>query len=154
MKISHFQPLLLLLASSLFFLPALRAVDFKYCNKSGYDFGNVSRVEISPNPIEPADYELSITVSGYASKSIDGGSIEVYAKSENITDLLRRSPISPIKAGTKFEFPLSEVPKDILEGEYKYVIALLDDNVGDPEKPILCVDFDLPTSAPTLVSSA
>lgn len=60
----------------------------------------------------------------YTGKSIDGGSIEVYAKSENITDLLRRSPISPIKAGTKFEFPLSEVPKDILEVNCFYILSL------------------------------
>ncbi|RID72858.1 hypothetical protein BRARA_B00038 [Brassica rapa] len=66
MAISYVQPLLLLLGS-LFFLPALRAVNFEYCNKSGYDFGNVTHVNISPNPVGPDVGELSITVIGYAS---------------------------------------------------------------------------------------
>lgn len=45
----------------------------------------------------------------------------MYAKSENITDLLGRFDICamglscPIEAGTNFVLPLSEVPKDELE---------------------------------------
>ncbi|ESQ40118.1 hypothetical protein EUTSA_v10014916mg [Eutrema salsugineum] len=153
MAVSHVQPMLILLVS-LFSLPALRAVDFEYCNKSGYDFGNVTHVEISPNPIGPEDFELSITVFGYAKKSIDSGSIEVYAKSEKVTDLLRRQACV-IEAGTNFVLPLSEVPKDVLEGEYKYVVALLDKDVGNSEEPAerMCVDFSLPTSVLTLVSA-
>lgn len=43
-----------------------------------------------------------------------------------------------------------------VKGDYKYVVALLDEDVGETEKPIvrMCVDFELPTSAPRLVSSA
>ncbi|CAH2074533.1 unnamed protein product [Thlaspi arvense] len=154
MAISHVQPLLLLIGS-LFFLPALRAVSFEYCNASGYDFGNVTDVEISPNPIGPNDFELSITVLGFASKSIDSGSVEVHARSENITDLLRRDAFA-IEAGTSFVLPLPEVPLDILEGDFKYVVSVLDKDVGDSKEPIvrICVDFDLPISAPTLVVSA
>ncbi|CAG7891093.1 unnamed protein product [Brassica rapa] len=153
MAISYVQPLLLLLGS-LFFLPALRAVNFKYCNKSGYDFGNVTHVNISPNPVGPDVGELNITVIGYAKESIHTGSIEVYAKSENITDLLRKQPCT-IESGTKFVLPLSEVPKDILEGDYKYVVSLLDEKVGDSKeaKVRMCVDFDLPTSSSTLSSA-
>ncbi|VVB12907.1 unnamed protein product [Arabis nemorensis] len=160
MAISHIQPLFLLLAS-LFFLPALRAVDFEYCNKNGYDFGKVTSVEISPNPIGPEDYELSITVFGVAKESIGKGVIDVYAKSENITDLLGRFDLCamgvpcPIEAGSKFVLPLHEVPKDVLEGDYKYVVALLDEVVKDSAEPParMCVDFDLPTSVLTLVSA-
>ncbi|KAH0895411.1 MD-2-related lipid-recognition protein 3 [Brassica rapa] len=153
MAISYVQPLLLLLGS-LFFLPALRAVNFEYCNKSGYDFGNVTHVNISPNPVGPDVGELSITVIGYAKESIHTGSIEVYAKSENITDLLRKQPCT-IESGTKFVLPLSEVPKDILEGNYKYGVSLLDEKVGDSKeaKVRMCVDFDLPTSSSTLSSA-
>lgn len=35
--------------------------------ENGYDYGNFSRVEISPNPVGPEDSYLDITVSGYAS---------------------------------------------------------------------------------------
>lgn len=35
--------------------------------ENGYDYGNFSRVEISPNPVGPEDNYLNITVSGYAS---------------------------------------------------------------------------------------
>ncbi|CAN6991480.1 unnamed protein product [Brassica oleracea var. botrytis] len=152
MAISYVQPLLLLV--SLFFLPALHAVNFEYCNKSGYDFGNVTHVNISPNPVGPDVGELSITVIGHAKESIHAGSIEVYAKSENITDLLRKQPCT-IESGTKFVLPLSEVPKDILEGDYKYVVSLLDKKVGDSKeaKVRMCVDFDLPTSSSTLSSA-
>lgn len=37
--------------------------------ENGYDYGNFSRVEISPNPVGPEDNYLDITVSGYASTS-------------------------------------------------------------------------------------
>ncbi|CAN8257935.1 unnamed protein product [Cochlearia groenlandica] len=142
-----------LIFGSLFFLPVLRAVDFEYCNKSGYEFGNVSRVEISPNPIGPEDFELTITLFGYAKKSIKEGLVEVHAKSENITDLLRRSDMCDgssncsIQAFSNFVLPLTEVVKDVLEGEYKYEVTLFDkDVVGEPIV-IMCVDFGLPTSS-------
>ncbi|CAH8338205.1 unnamed protein product [Eruca vesicaria subsp. sativa] len=160
MAISHVQPMLLLLGS-LFFLPSLRAVNFEYCNKSGYDFGNVTHVEISPNPVGPDDGELSVTVFGYAKESIHAGSIEVYAKSENITDLLRQynlcvvGEVCAIESGTKFVLPLSQIPKDILEGDYKYVVSLLDEKFGDSKEAAvrMCVDFDLPTSSSTMASA-
>ncbi|XP_018463951.1 MD-2-related lipid-recognition protein 3 [Raphanus sativus] len=160
MAISHVQPLLLLLGS-LFFLPALRAINFEYCNKSGYDFGTVTRVEISPNPVGPNDGELSIAVFGHAKESIHAGSIEVYAKSENITDLLRQSTLCvvseacAIESGTNFVLPLPGVPKEILEGDYKYVVSLLDEKVGDSKEATvrMCVDFSLPTSSSILASA-
>ncbi|CAH8354333.1 unnamed protein product [Eruca vesicaria subsp. sativa] len=124
---------LLLILASLLFLQALSAVDFGYCNKNGYDYGNFSRVEISPNPVGPEDNYLNITVSGYASKQMNNVTIEVYAKSKNTNDLLGVyyickvgnacviksglcfSPECAIEAGTKFVLPISKVQVDDLE---------------------------------------
>lgn len=66
----------------------------------------------------------------YTGKSIDFGSIEVYAKSENVTDLVRRyflcvvGDSCAIEAGSNFVLPLSEVPKDVLEVIYFYTLCI------------------------------
>ncbi|CAH8331588.1 unnamed protein product [Eruca vesicaria subsp. sativa] len=73
MAISPFKPMLLLLAS-LFFLPPSHAVHFQYCRGSGYDYGNITRVDISPNRVEGSD-EPTITFSG---SNIYRGRIVVY----------------------------------------------------------------------------
>ncbi|CAH2060369.1 unnamed protein product [Thlaspi arvense] len=160
MAISHVQPVLLLLAS-LFFIPALHALDFEYCNKSGYEFGNVSSVEISPNPVD-LDDEPNITVSGYANQGIDYGSIEVHVTAGDVTHLMRRyflcvvGDSCAIEAGTNFVLPLTEIPVDYTEGAAKYVysIRLIDDDVKDAEESILklCVQFELPLIDPRSVS--
>lgn len=85
----------------------------------------------------------------------------MYAKSENITDLLRQSTLCvvseacAIESGTNFVLPLPGVPKDILEGDYKYVVSLLDEKVGDSKEATvrMCVDFNIPTSFSTLASA-
>ncbi|KAL0791011.1 hypothetical protein Bca101_007257 [Brassica carinata] len=135
MATSYVQLLLLVLAS-LLFLRALCAVDFGYCNKNGYDYGNFSRVEISPNPVGPEDNYLNITVSGYAS-----------------------TPECSIEARTKFVLPIPKVQVDDLEDDFKYVVSLLEDdlvNSSDYDEKFIermCVDFVVPMSDSTLDSA-
>ncbi|CAF1710723.1 hypothetical protein Bca4012_007339 [Brassica carinata] len=176
MATSYVQLLLLVLAS-LLFLRALCAVDFGYCNKNGYDYGNFSRVEISPNPVGPEDNYLNITVSGYASKQMNNVTIEVYAKSKKTTDLLGGysickvgnacvirsglcfSPECSIEARTKFVLPIPKVQVDDLEDDFKYVVSLLEDdlvNSSDYDEKFIermCVDFVVPMSDSTLDSA-
>ncbi|KAJ0247075.1 MD-2-related lipid-recognition domain-containing protein [Hirschfeldia incana] len=176
MATSYVQLLLLVLAS-LLFLPALFAVDFGYCNKNGYDYGNFSRVEISPNPVGPEDFYLNITVSGYASKQMNNVTIEVYAKSKKSTDRLGEYSICKmggacviksgwcfttdcsIEAGTKFVLPISEVIVGDLEDDFKCVVSLLEDDLVNSrdydEKLIerMCVEFVVPVTASTLDSA-
>ncbi|KFK24611.1 hypothetical protein AALP_AA8G001700 [Arabis alpina] len=151
MAISHIQPLVLFIAS-LFFLPALRAVDFENCNKNGYDLGTVTGVEVSH---KPEAYEISITLTGFTKEKIGKGLIDVYAKSEKITDHLKRYDICamgvpcPVEAGSNFVIPLTEIPFYALEGDYKYVVAFLDEE----SKEKLCIDFTYPASAIKMVSA-
>lgn len=57
----------------------------------------------------------------YTEQSISKGVIDVYAKSEKITDVIKRYDICtmgvacPIEAGTEFVLPLTEIPKYELE---------------------------------------
>ncbi|KAG2308961.1 hypothetical protein Bca52824_028709 [Brassica carinata] len=79
MAVSPFQPMLLLLAS-LFFLHPLHAVHFRYCREEGYVYGNITRVDISPNRVEGSD-EPTITFSGFTNNSstnVYRGKIVVY----------------------------------------------------------------------------
>ncbi|KAF8115094.1 hypothetical protein N665_0030s0132 [Sinapis alba] len=177
MATSYYVQLLLLVLASLLFLPALCAVDFGYCNKNGYDYGNFTSVEISPNPVGPEDEYLSITVSGYASKQMNNVTIELYGKSKKPSDLLgayyickvgnacviRSSLCSrgdcTIEAGTKFVLPISDLPVGDLEDGYKYLVSVLEDdliNSSDYNEKLLermCVEFAVPVSAPTLDSA-
>ncbi|CAF2164750.1 hypothetical protein BRARA_G01339 [Brassica rapa] len=162
MEILNARPVLLLLLASLFFLPALGAIDFEYCNKSGYDFFNVSRVEVSPNPVELEEYP-TIRVFGYANKSMDDGTVEVKVTAGGTTQTMASYSLCvvgfecAIAAGTNFELVLAEVPLEYIEGVSKYVysVHLTDDDVGESEEPILrmCVAFEIPTVDLALASA-
>ncbi|KAG2327401.1 hypothetical protein Bca4012_036401 [Brassica carinata] len=161
MEILNVRHLLILLAS-LFFLPALRAIDFEYCNKSGYDFGNVSRVEVSRNPVELEEYP-TIKIFGYDNKSIDEGSVEVHVTAGETTHMMERYTLCvvgsecAIAAGTNFVLVLAEVPLKYIEEESKYVysVRLMDEDVGDSQEPVLrmCVEFEIPIVDLALVSA-
>ncbi|KAF2605001.1 hypothetical protein F2Q70_00025634 [Brassica cretica] len=162
MEILNARPVLLLLLASLFFLPALGAIDFEYCNKSGYDFFNVSRVEVSPNPVELEEYP-TIRVFGYANKSMYDGTVEVKVTAGGTTQTMASYSLCvvgfecAIVAGTNFELVLAEVPLEYIEGVSKYVysVHLTDDDVGESEEPILkmCVAFEIPTVDLTMASA-
>ncbi|CAA7022979.1 unnamed protein product [Microthlaspi erraticum] len=169
MAISHALPLLLLL----FFLPALSAINFKYCNESGYDYGIVSRVEISPNPVRPEDDDspsfMVFGTASKASKTISDGAVQVAVslKSEDnrriiltTYDLCDDLLACPIEPGKNFVLNISEViysPRYEKEGLFS--VTLLDDSgesddIEEESVTRMCVDFYLPTVASTFVSSA
>ncbi|CAE5960111.1 unnamed protein product [Arabidopsis arenosa] len=160
MAISHVQPLLFLLAS-LFCLPALRAVDFHYCNDIGYPYGNITRVEISPDDDYP-----TVTIFGYASdeaQTIHAPTISVDLELEGYGlirflrlydqyDLHRK-----IEPGTNFNFTLSDFPWGArsLDDRLKYALTLTDDADDNPsEEPVvkMCICLDLP-AAPAVDSA-
>ncbi|XP_013647349.1 MD-2-related lipid-recognition protein 3-like [Brassica napus] len=161
MAMSKIQPVLLLFVS-LFFLPALCSIDYEYCDKSGYDFGNVSYVDITPNPVGKED-KATLMIFGFAKNSIHGGYVGVSVKAGESTYNVARYPLCVlvpgcyIKAESKFFLPLKNLPHHFIEDESKnvYSIKLVDTDVGLIEAPIvrMCVEFELPTSAPTLISA-
>ncbi|CAL9217860.1 unnamed protein product [Arabidopsis halleri] len=71
MVISHIQPLLLL--ACLFFLPALHAVDFQYCNGVGYPTFDITRMEFSPDA-------KTITIFGFANGPLSNLDVDVARK--------------------------------------------------------------------------
>ncbi|EOA32367.1 hypothetical protein CARUB_v10015634mg [Capsella rubella] len=170
MAIPHAQLVLLLLTSSLFFLPALHAsaIDFGNCKDANIDyvFGitNVTQVEISPYPVGPND-EPTITISGFTSDDsfiIYNATIHVLYKYENVTSTIRKYSLSDvidedpgsIEPGENFVLTLSKVPglqslphKD----KSKIVVSLVDEYGDDDEAPLLkmCVEFDNPAPATT-----
>ncbi|CAG7885694.1 unnamed protein product, partial [Brassica rapa] len=136
MAMSKIQPVLLLFVS-LFFLPALCSIDYEYCDKSGYDFGNVSYVDITPNPVGKED-KATLMIFGFAKNSIHGGYVGVSVKAGESTYNVARYPLCVLD-----------------ESKNVYSIKLVDTDVGLIEAPIvrMCVEFELPTSAPTLISA-
>ncbi|KFK28473.1 hypothetical protein AALP_AA7G000800 [Arabis alpina] len=120
MAMSHIEPLLLLL-TSLFFLPAfrVRGLDFQYCNGTGHDFGSITSVEADPEiSFGPDDIKtVTITVNGYAdiaSKSRNWSLVQVISKVNNYEALIASyDPCQliecPVKPGTKFLLSLSNV---------------------------------------------
>ncbi|XP_010422033.1 PREDICTED: LOW QUALITY PROTEIN: uncharacterized protein LOC104707389 [Camelina sativa] len=173
MAISHAQPVLLLL-TSLFFLPALRArtINFENCKDVHIDYNygitNITRVEIYPYPVGPYD-EPTITISGFTSDDSDiiyRATINVLYKYENVTSSIRDYDLSDvmdedpcsIEPGEKFELTLSKVRgmqslshKD----KSKIVVSVVDEYGDDAERPLLkmCVEFDNPAPTTTSVSA-
>ncbi|XP_006295093.2 MD-2-related lipid-recognition protein 3 [Capsella rubella] len=165
MAMSHLQPFLLLLLTSLFALPALHgAIDFEYCSKNGNDYGNVNRVEISKNPSVGPDESSSMTIFVYASASkninvetlvyvtIKTGEFTGLLKTYNICDVSECNNEAGIEAGANFELTLPDVLFVGFDEELKYSVSLRQKYV---EEPIInmCVDFKVPTSTATLVSA-
>ncbi|CAA7013039.1 unnamed protein product [Microthlaspi erraticum] len=115
----------LLLLASLFSLPALHAVDFQYCNEIfstdgdiGYKYGNISRVEIYPNPVGPQD-DLAFWILG--SSNSESSRIEIGLVSVRDADgplrlyTFEETGVGPagstiIEPGTTFALTLLKVP--------------------------------------------
>ncbi|CAH2079692.1 unnamed protein product, partial [Thlaspi arvense] len=149
MAIYHLQPLLLLLAS--IFL----SVDFEYCNKSGYDYGNITRVEIPQDPVS-LDDEPTIKIFGAAySKSIPCDSevnLEVstivsnvshFATDYNFCDSADECPIQP---DTNFVLTLPNLPLIQVEGDRN-------GESHDKATTIMCIEFMLHILPSTSISA-
>ncbi|CAF1838266.1 hypothetical protein HID58_060192 [Brassica napus] len=87
-----------LLFVSLLFLPALYSIDYEYCDKSGYDFGNVSYVDITPNPVGKED-KATLMIFGFAKNSIYGGYVGVSVKAGDTTYNVARYPLCVLVSG-------------------------------------------------------
>ncbi|KAH0883744.1 hypothetical protein HID58_059840 [Brassica napus] len=141
---------------------SLTPIQFHMIEESGYDFFNVSRVEVSPNPVELEEYP-TIRVFGYANKSMYDGTVEVKVTAGGTTQTMASYSLCvvgfecAIVAGTNFELVLAEVPLEYIEGVSKYVysVHLTNDDVGESEEPILkmCVAFEIPTVDLTMASA-
>ncbi|KAG7548264.1 MD-2-related lipid-recognition domain [Arabidopsis suecica] len=145
MVISHVQLLLLLLAS-LFFLPPLHAVDFKYCDGIGYPFVNVTRVEMDPYDIP------NIAIYGFTKRPLLSGTVTL---AYNIGG--RNLPIKfydlctirlgecPILPGTEFSLDLFQFPISREDIKNDKISVTLTDKF-DLEADLMCVYFGFPTS--------
>ncbi|EFH48331.1 hypothetical protein ARALYDRAFT_910393 [Arabidopsis lyrata subsp. lyrata] len=158
MAMSHVQPMLLLLAS-LFFLPVLHgAIDFEYCAKNGNDYGNVTRIEVSPSIGFSENPYITINLFCSASKNIFPGTLVYvtyrsgdfigFLRTYNLCDVTACNTESVIEAGTNFEITLPEV---LYVKEITYSVSLRERTYQDPIIK-MCVDFKVPASAPALVT--
>ncbi|KAG7599605.1 MD-2-related lipid-recognition domain [Arabidopsis suecica] len=141
MVISHIQPLLLL--ACLFFLPALHAVDFKYCNGVGYHTFSITKMEFSPDA-------STITMFAFAYGPLSNLNVAV-ARKLGGTILPRifynfcKLVSCPILPGSIFVFTLPEIPEKQLAHEELMVIWSYPSE--EPRTEIaMCVYFDYPTS--------
>ncbi|CAH2058447.1 unnamed protein product [Thlaspi arvense] len=149
MAISYVQPLLLLLAS-LFFLPAFGGlIDFQYCNKKGYNFGNITRVEVSP---EDTQYLIVQGSTSSKSKMLYSEALELFlridkyrfrmARYDDIREVVDAWPLEPGK-----DFVLKIYREKYLRFYENYMSALtLFGNFEDSGKlqQLICIDFKLP----------
>lgn len=90
------------------------------------------------------------------SSSGEGSSSSHLTSQFGVSSLILKGVLATVTVAVFF-LPLKNLPHHFIEDESKnvYSIKLVDTDVGLIEAPIvrMCVEFELPTSAPTLISA-